>query len=72
MNHIAIMRKSWGLAEKILTGEKTIESRWYETRRAPWGKIKKGDIVYLKLFNSPILPKNLNGSKQKDIVFLCF
>jgi hypothetical protein len=29
-------------------GEKTIESRWYQNKIAPWGKIKKEDTVYLK------------------------
>jgi len=35
--HVAIMRKGWGLTGKILTGEKTIESRWYMNRYRPWG-----------------------------------
>lgn len=42
------MNKSWKLIPKILSGEKTIESRWYLTRRAPWNQIKTGDIVYFK------------------------
>lgn len=33
MEHVAIMKKSWGLTRKILSGEKTIESRWYRFRR---------------------------------------
>lgn len=48
MVHVAIMKKSWGMIPKILSGEKTIESRWYKTRRAPWGKIKAGETVYFK------------------------
>jgi len=48
MHHIAIMRKSWGLTKRILTGQKKIESRWYKTKLAPWGKIKPGDVVYFK------------------------
>lgn len=48
MEHIAIMKKSWGLTDKILTGEKKIESRWYSLRCAPWGNIRKGDVVYFK------------------------
>jgi len=48
MDHVAIMKKSWGLTAKILTGEKTIESRWYFNRRTPWGKIRQGDSVYFK------------------------
>ncbi|MBU0776735.1 hypothetical protein KKH23_03235 [Patescibacteria group bacterium] len=42
------MKKSWGFTQKILDGEKTLESRWYKTRRVPWGKIKKDDAVYFK------------------------
>lgn len=49
------MKKSWGLIPKILSGEKTIESRWYQTRRAPWGKIQIGDIVYFKNSGEPII-----------------
>jgi ASC-1-like (ASCH) protein len=42
------MKKSWGLTRKILSGQKKIESRWYKTKRPPWGKVKKGDTVYFK------------------------
>ncbi|MDP3974679.1 MAG: hypothetical protein Q8P88_00050 [Candidatus Jorgensenbacteria bacterium] len=42
------MKKSWGLIPKILSGEKTIESRWYQTRRTPWDRIRIGDMVYFK------------------------
>ena len=48
MYHVAIMKKSWGLLPKIVNGEKTIESRWYKNRSAPWGKIQKGDTVFFK------------------------
>jgi ASC-1-like (ASCH) protein len=48
MDHVAIMRKSWGLVPKILAGEKTIESRWYKNKVAPWGKINPGEVVYFK------------------------
>jgi len=51
--HIAIMRKSWGLTPKILSGEKTIESRWYMNRCKPWGAISKGDTVYFKDSGEP-------------------
>jgi len=54
MNHIAIMKKSWGLTDKILSGEKKIESRWYETKRAPWGKIHAGETIYFKDSGEPI------------------
>jgi len=52
--HIAIMKKSWGLTEKILSGEKTIESWWYQNRYPPWGKISTGDIVYFKNSGEPV------------------
>ncbi|MFA7201827.1 MAG: ASCH domain-containing protein [Candidatus Paceibacterota bacterium] len=48
MDHVAIMKKSWKLIPKIIAGEKTIESRWYQTRRAPWNCIKKGDRIFFK------------------------
>lgn len=57
MHHIAIMRKSWGLLPKILTGEKIIESRWYKNRYSPWDRIKKGDIVYFKDSGEPVTIK---------------
>lgn len=54
MDHIAIMKKSWGFTEKILAGEKTIESRWYIVRCRPWGRIKAGDTVYFKDSGAPV------------------
>ena len=54
MEHIAIMKKSWGLTKKILTGEKTAESRWYKSKYAPWDKIKPGDTVYFNDSGEPI------------------
>lgn len=54
MDHLAIMKKSWGLTDKILRGEKKIESRWYKTKRSPWGKIKTGDKVYFKDSGCPV------------------
>lgn len=48
MHHVAIMRPSWKLTEKILSGEKCIESRWYNTKYPPWDRIKTGDVVFFK------------------------
>lgn len=48
MEHLAIMKKEWHFIEKILSGEKKIESRWYASRRTPWDKISAGDLVYFK------------------------
>jgi len=54
MEHLAIMRKSWGLTDKILTGQKKIESRWYSVKCKPWDRIKKGEIIYFKDSGGPV------------------
>ena len=59
MDHLAIMSKQLQLLPKILQGEKTIESRWYKTRKAPFNKIKVGDIVYFKDSGAPVTIKSL-------------
>ncbi len=48
MDHIALMKKQWKFLEKIISREKTIESRWYKNKSAPWNNIKAGDAVYFK------------------------
>lgn len=78
MHHLAIMKKSWGLLPRIISGEKKIESRWYKTRRAPFGKVSPGDTVYFKDSGEPVTIKtkvskvkyfeNLNPKKVKDIL----
>ena len=55
MDHVAIMKKSWGLIDKILSGEKTIESRWYKAKYSPWNKISDGDTVYFKNAGEPVI-----------------
>ena len=55
MHHVAIMTKQWGLIPKILSGEKTIESRWYQTRRTPWDKASAGDTVFFKNSGEPVI-----------------
>jgi hypothetical protein len=61
LDHVAILHKSSssqsGLLEKILTGEKKIESRWYSARFAPWNRIFAGDIIYFKYAGRPIVAK---------------
>lgn len=54
MHHVAIMKKSWGLTDKILSGEKIIESRWYSMRVRPWNAISIGDTVYFKDSGHPM------------------
>lgn len=78
MDHLAIMRKSWGLLPKILSGEKVIESRWYKNKYAPWDKIKNGEVVYFKNSGEPVSIKadvsnilqfsNLTSNKVKEIL----
>lgn len=52
MEHLAIMSK--GYIEKILSGEKSIESRFSVNRISPFGKIKAGEKVYLKETGKPV------------------
>ena len=54
MDHIAFMQKAWGLTEKIATGQKTIESRWYNVRYPPWGRISPDDMIYFKDSGEPV------------------
>ena len=54
MHHVAIMKRSWHLLEKILSGEKTIESRWYKTKALPWNRIHADDTVFFKNSGEPI------------------
>ncbi len=61
MDHLAIMKKSWKLLPKILSGEKTIESRWYMNKSAPWNKIKTGETVYFKDSGDPVTLKATVG-----------
>jgi ASC-1-like (ASCH) protein len=77
MDHIAIMKKSWNFIPKILSGEKSIESRFYMAKFAPWDKIKKGDTIYFKNSGEPISARanvekvlqfdNLNSDKIIEI-----
>jgi len=48
------MNPKIGLIDKIISGMKKIESRWYKHKRAPWNKIAVGDIVYFKNSGKPV------------------
>lgn len=48
MHHIAILSKKPDYIKMILEGKKTIESRWYVNKIAPYNKISAGDVLYLK------------------------
>ncbi|MBS3075886.1 hypothetical protein J4429_05515 [Candidatus Pacearchaeota archaeon] len=72
------MKKSWGLTQKILSGKKKIESRWYKNKYQPFNKICNGEIVYFKDSGEPVTMKaevervlqfeNLNPDKVKEIL----
>ena len=72
------MKKSWRLTEKILAGEKTLETRWYKNKYPPWNNIKKGDIIYFKDSGEPVTIKaevtkflrfdNLDNKKSNNIM----
>lgn len=78
MDHLAIMKKSWGLTQKILVGQKKIESRWYMMRRKPWNCIFEGETVYFKNSGEPVRMKaevskvvqfsDLNPRKVQEIL----
>jgi ASC-1-like (ASCH) protein len=54
MEHIAIMNPKMALLNDIIAGKKKIESRWYKSKRAPWGRIKAEEKVYFKNSGKPI------------------
>ncbi len=64
--HVAIMKKSLGMIPKILSGEKTIESRWYLNRRCPWGQISSGDVIFFKNSGEPV---TIRSKVHKVIMF---
>jgi ASC-1-like (ASCH) protein len=78
MDHVAIMRKSWGLTDKILSGLKKIESRWYSVKYKPWDSIKEGETIYFKDSGEPVEIKaevnkvmqfaNLTPKRVKEIL----
>jgi len=57
MHHLAILKKEYKLLDLILKRKKTIESRWYQTKRTPYNNIKKGDTIFLKESGQPVTAK---------------
>lgn len=51
------MSKKYCYIDAIMSGLKTIESRWYVNRVAPWNKIKAGETVYFKNAGEPVTIK---------------
>lgn len=70
--------KNNGFLEEIVTGEKTIESRWYKFKRTPYDIIKAHDQIYFKksgkdvTLTAKVLKviqfENLNQKKIKEIL----
>jgi ASC-1-like (ASCH) protein len=50
--HLAILRRAY--LDAILTGRKTVESRFTKSRRAPFGHIFAGDKIFLKESSGPV------------------
>lgn len=65
MEHLAILNKKLNLLPKILSGEKTIESRWYKFKRDPYNRIKENEIIYFKNSGEPVTVK----SKVENVLF---
>lgn len=53
-DHVAIMKKEWGLLEKILSGKKTVESRWAKNKPPYWGKVSVDDRIFFKNSGAPV------------------
>ncbi|MBI5871802.1 hypothetical protein HZB88_01830 [archaeon] len=78
MEHVAILSKNMKLLAKILSGEKTIESRWYKFKKTPYHSISINDIIYFKESGKPVTAKvrvnsvlffdSLNERKIKEIL----
>ncbi len=54
MDHLAILDKKRKLLQKIISGEKTIESRWYKFKKTPYQRITAGDTIYFKDSGEPV------------------
>ncbi len=78
MEHIAILSKKRKILDKIISGEKTIESRWYKFKKTPFEAISAGEIIYFKESGEPVSAKakvqkalffkDLNLEKIKEIL----
>jgi len=49
--HVAVIHKQY--LEPILTGEKGVEARFSKTAVAPFGRVHRGDRIYLKEASGP-------------------
>jgi len=56
MEHIAILSHKT-LLDKILAGQKTVESRFSRLKSLPFGQVASGDLIYFKVSGGPVLGK---------------
>ncbi len=54
--HVAII--SADLADPLLSGRKRIESRLSRRRRVPFGRVRRGDLIYFKLVAGEIIGRS--------------
>ena len=52
-HHLVILKRTY--LRHILDGTKTVECRFSKVRRAPFGAIRAGDVLWLKLSGGPIV-----------------
>lgn len=71
--HLVILKKPY--LDAILTGRKTIESRFTRTRRAAFGQVSVGDKLFLKVSSGPVcaaaavqVVKNFENLTPKQII----
>lgn len=57
MDHVAIMNSKIASIDDILSGKKTIESRWSKNKVAPWGKVHPNDVIYFKRSGGNVFAK---------------
>jgi hypothetical protein len=62
--HVAIF--AGGLAEKILTGEKTVECRFSKKKITPFGEVNAGDLIYIKPSGEEIIGE----FRVKKVIFI--
>jgi ASC-1-like (ASCH) protein len=60
--HLVILKKPY--LDAIFEGRKSIESRFTKTKRAPFGQIRVGDKMLLKLSSGPVCGSAVVGDFQ--------
>lgn len=76
MEHIAFLKKWEKTLEKVKNKSKTIETRWYKTKKSPYEKINIWDLIYFKEWDfvnlkakvkNVLFFENLDNKKVLDI-----